>query len=155
MATLAENARTRIREEMDRRKITVQELGQMLGWSKSRVGHLLTGNTVLGVDELAALCFAIGLSPVEAIRDRGLEFMAEMTPTLFRIMERLKQLPAVQAGLMEVLDVKAHTAPSSRHAAPSGPHSPRPKPTRKRASKPQAKRAADDRPKPPPAATDD
>jgi transcriptional regulator with XRE-family HTH domain len=147
MGTLADNARARIREEMERKKITVRELAQLLEWSPARTGHLLTGNTVLGVDEMAELCRGVGLSPVEAIRDRGLEFMADMTPTLFRIMERLKQLPAVQVGLMEVLDVKAHTAPQGRHAT-SGRQSPRPKPTRKRPSKPQKKHSADDRPNP-------
>ena len=137
MASLAESARLRIREEMDRKGITTREVADLLEWSQGKVGHLLTGYTELGVDDLGALCFAVGISPVEAVRDRGTQFCAEMTPMQLRVHERIKQMKAEDA-LWYLLEVKSHTAPQGRRA--SGPTRPRPA---KAASKPPKKDKAE------------
>jgi len=120
MASLAESARQRIREEMERKGITTRELADLLNTSQGRIGHLLTGYTDLRVDDLEQLCFGVGLSPVEAIRDRGLEFCATMTPTQLRILQRIQQLPEAETAILTLLDVKRHTAPEGRHATPKG-----------------------------------
>ena len=114
----SEQARLRIREEMARRDLSQREVAELLRWSQSRVAKLLTGRVELGVEDLDGLCFAVGISAVEALRDHGLEFCAEMTPTELRILERIRQLPRpVFEAVMTLLNVKAHTRPQVRRAA--------------------------------------
>jgi len=93
MDTRATAARRRLREEMKRKKLTQRDLAGMLDWSQSRVAKILTGRVGLLVDDLESLCFALGLTLTEAIRDHGLEFAAEMTPTELRILETMRELP--------------------------------------------------------------
>lgn len=135
MGALADAARSRIREEMDRKGLTERDLANLLNTSPGRVGHLLRGYTELRVDDLEALCFGVGLSPVEAIRDRGLEFCATMSPSRLRLHQRLDQLPGVDLALIQILDAKSHTAPQGRRAAQKdrkAPPAKKPKPKRKR-----------------------
>jgi transcriptional regulator with XRE-family HTH domain len=132
--SLAESARQRIREEMERKDINTRDLAQMLGWSQGKVGHLLTGYTAMGLDELERLCFGIGLSPVEAIRDRGLEFCSEMTPTQLRILQRVQQLPKYEDAILTLLDVRHHTVPQGRRAAAHRPPPGKAKPPKKAAA---------------------
>jgi len=91
--TAADRARNRIREEMARKNLNQADIADLLKWTESRVSKILHGRTELGVNELEALCFATGLTLTEAVRDHGLEFCAEMTPTEMRMMELLRALP--------------------------------------------------------------
>lgn len=116
MADLADRVRLRFREEMTRKRLSQRELAQLLDWSQSRVAKLLTGRVEMGVSDLESLGFAIGVSPVEAVRDHGLEFLAEMTPTELRTLERIRQLPQPTIdALMQLLDIKKPARPE-RHA---------------------------------------
>jgi transcriptional regulator with XRE-family HTH domain len=121
---LADTVRLRIREEMMRRGISQRDLSDQLQWSHGRLGKVLTGRTDLTVNDMADLCQMLGLSVVEAVRDRGLEFLATMTPTELRILERIRQLPDAIDAIMVLLDVNRHTQPQGRRAAPVRP--PRP-----------------------------
>jgi len=113
----SDQARLRLREEMERNKLTQREVADLLGWSQSRVAKLLTGRVGLDLDDLESLCFAIGLSVTEAVRDHGLEFCAEMTPTELRILDRIRQLPRpVLDAVMTLLDIKQKTNAPERHA---------------------------------------
>lgn len=98
--TLAEQVRLRIREEMTHRKMSQRDVAGLLGWSQSRVAHLLTGRVEMSVEDVAGFGFALGLQPTEIVRDRGMEFVAEMTPTELRLFERIRQLTPEQRGAL-------------------------------------------------------
>ncbi len=129
MSVRSDQARLRVREEMERQKMSQREMSDLLKWSQSRVAKILTGRVELSLDDLEALCFAVGLSVVEAVRDHGMEFCADMTPTELRILERMRQLPQpITDSLLQLLNVKDHTRPQERRAAQVRPkRGPRPR----------------------------
>lgn len=90
---LNERVRQRLRDEKARRGLSERDIAGMVGWSQSRVAYKLNGRTAISLDELDALCFGLGIQPSEAVRDRGLEFCAEMTPTELRLLEQIRRLP--------------------------------------------------------------
>lgn len=99
--TLAERAVLRIREEMTERKITQRDIADTLHCSQGRVAKILNGGVKLRVNDMGILADAVGITPVEALRDRGLEFYAELTPSEVRILERLRRRPnALQGALL-------------------------------------------------------
>lgn len=118
--TLSERARRRIRDEMQRQHLSQRDVAHLLNWSQSRVSKVLNARVEFNVDDLAALCFALSLQITEAVRDHGLEFLAEMTPTELRILERIRQLPKpVFDAVMTLLDVHRTTVVQERRAAPA------------------------------------
>ncbi len=121
MSELEERVRLRIREEMTKRNLSQRDVSGILGgtakgWSQSRVGKLMTGRVEMGVADMESLCFAISLPIVEAVRDHGMEFFAEMTPTELRTLERIRQLSEPdREAYLHLLAVKIT---SKRHAMP-------------------------------------
>jgi transcriptional regulator with XRE-family HTH domain len=114
---LSDRVRQRIKDEMSRQHLSQRDVAGLLTWSQSRVAKVLTGRVEMGVDDLGALCFALNLHPTEAVRDHGLEFLAEMSPTELRILERIRQLPKpIFDAVMTLLDVYKTTAPQERRA---------------------------------------
>jgi len=115
--------RERLREELRARDITQRELADALSkqtddyWTQSKVGKVLTGHVELKVDDADAIAKVAGIFLTEAVRDRGLEFYAEMTPTELRILERLRQRPQVLQGVMMILDM----VPTPRAVKPDRP----------------------------------
>jgi transcriptional regulator with XRE-family HTH domain len=118
MEDLATTVRRRIMEELTRRNMSQRELADQLKWSQSKLGKVLTGRTALDVNDMEAVCRELRLSVVEAVRDQGLEFCADMTPSELRILERIRQLPDTIEAIMVLLDVRRNTRQQSRHAAP-------------------------------------
>lgn len=119
MPRLSVGVRLRLREEMARKDMSQRDVAGILGWSQSRVAHILTGRVEMSVDDLAEFSIGLGLQPTEVVRDHGLEFCAEMTPTELRFLERLRQLPqADQDAVMRVLGVATTTRSQDRRAAP-------------------------------------
>jgi len=119
MGRLSEQIRLRLREEMARQKLSTRDVAGLTKWSQSKVSHVLTAHVGLKVDDLADLCFALSLPVTEAVRDHGLEFCAEMTPTELRILERIRQLPPpVLDAVLTILDVRTKTRPQDRRASP-------------------------------------
>jgi transcriptional regulator with XRE-family HTH domain len=92
MPRLSEQVRLRLREEMARQELSQRDVAGILTWSQSRVAHLLTGHVEMSIDDLAEFAQAVGVPPTEIIRDRGMEFCAEMSPTELRFLERMRQL---------------------------------------------------------------
>lgn len=112
---LSEEVRLRFREEMERRKMSQRDLAGILNWSQSRVAHLLTGRITMGVDDLAEMSWALGTRPTEMIRDRGLEFVSEMTPSEMRVFEWLRALsPERRHAFYQFFGVPEPT-PDSNH----------------------------------------
>ena len=103
--------RMRLRDEKAKLKFSEQDIAGMLRWSQPRVAQKLSGRTDITLNELEALAFALSISPSEAVRDRGLEFMAEMTPTELRVLERLRQMsPTDRDAFIHLLGAKARAA---------------------------------------------
>lgn len=118
MSDIGDRVRHRLREEMARLKRGQQDIADLVQWTQSRVAQKLTGRTPITLEELDALAFAVDLPVTELVRDHGLEFCAEMTPTELRVLERFRQLaPDQQHALMTILDVKATTKRQDRRAA--------------------------------------
>jgi transcriptional regulator with XRE-family HTH domain len=121
MHVRSDQARLRIREEMERKRLSQRDLAGLLGsdWTQSRVGKILTGRVKLVLDDLEQLCFAVGISLTEAVRDHGLEFCAEMTPTELRFLERIRQLtPELRDAYLKTMAVHTKTRLESRRAVP-------------------------------------
>jgi transcriptional regulator with XRE-family HTH domain len=120
--TVVARACARLRTEMERTKLSQSDIANRLGWRASRVSKLLGGVTLMSVDDLEALCGAVGIAVTEAVRDHGLEFCAEMTPTEMRVLERFRQLkPDMRDAVMTVLAVNANTMMQQRRAVPQKP----------------------------------
>lgn len=116
--TPAHKALMRIREEMTERKISQRDLAEALNCSQGRVAKIMGGGVNLRFNDLAILAAAVKLPLVETVRDRGLEFYAEMTPSEVRLLERIRQRPEVLEGLMQILGMKAPQVPKERPSAP-------------------------------------
>ena len=117
--TVSARALRRIQDEMSARKINQTDLAGLLGWTQSRVSKILNQRINLEVDDLAAICFAINLSIVEAVRDHGLEFLAEMTPSELRILEQLRLMPPhLFDAFATFLNARTSTTIESRGATP-------------------------------------
>ena len=129
MTRLSEQVRLRLREEMARKDMSQRDVAGILGWSQSRVAHILNGRVEMSIDDLAEFAFGLNLSVVETVRDPGMEFCADMTPTELRMFERMRQLhPTVLDAIMTLLDVKGTTrAQERRAAAPRPKRGPRPR----------------------------
>lgn len=99
--TPAERALERIKEEMARRKLSQRDIAERLGCSQGRVAKMMAGRVKLRVNDLALLAESVGLPLCETIRDRGLEFYAEMSPLELRWLEvfRGKSLDVQRAYL--------------------------------------------------------
>lgn len=117
--SLATRTRKRVREELDRLGVVQRDIAGQLKWSQAKVAQKLGGRTPWTLQELEALCFIAGLSPAEAVRDRGLEFCAEMSPHELRAIENLRKLSApLREAFITMLNAKAAEA---RQATPRKP----------------------------------
>ena len=111
-APVARRIRQRLKEEIKARGITQTDLGDALSkltrefWSQSKVGKVLNGHVGLQLDDLAAICEVIGISLAEAVRDRGLEFYAELTPSEVRIIEELRKDPPAKQFVIDTLHIR-------------------------------------------------
>jgi transcriptional regulator with XRE-family HTH domain len=111
--------RMRLREEKDRLKMSTRDIAGILGWSQSRVGKLLTGRVGLDLNDCAALCFALGIGLTEAVRDRGVEFCAEMTPSELRFLEIFRKASqADREAVTQLLTGRVKLQVEDRRAAP-------------------------------------
>lgn len=116
--TAAKRALLRVREEMTERKISQRDLAETMRCSQGRIAKILNGGVNLRVDDLDTLARAVGISLTEAVRDRGMEFQAEMTPTELRVLERLRRRPGVLQAIMTMLDMGEATTQSRNPQRP-------------------------------------
>ncbi len=121
MSRRSEHVRLRLREEMTKRDMSQRDVAGILSWSQSKVAHILNGRVEMSVDDLEAFCFGVGISITEAVRDRGLEFCAEMTPTEMRLLELWRAMGTADRDAHWHI-ITAHTKaalPEQRRALPS------------------------------------
>lgn len=105
--TATARALLRIREEMIERGITQTDLAEALGCSQSRIAKIFAKNIRLRLEDVEVLARRVGLTLSEVVRDRGLEFCAELTPTELRVLERIRRRPRMLDGIMIMLDLQA------------------------------------------------
>lgn len=117
--TLSQRARLRLREEMTKKHLNQTDVAGLLGWQQGRVSKILNGRIGLDVDTLGDLCFALSVPITEVLRDRGLEFCAEMTPTELRLLERLRELPVPMLDAVKMLIQISPTSIEKRSATPA------------------------------------
>jgi transcriptional regulator with XRE-family HTH domain len=114
---LAERVRQRLKAEKLRLKFSDRDLAGMLGWSASKVDQKLNAKSAINLDELEALCFALSLAPSEAVRDPGLEFIAELTPLELRVLEHYRDGNRnLKDAIHTVLHVRASPYAPQRYA---------------------------------------
>lgn len=105
--TISQTAVVRIREEMRAKNISQRDLAEKFRCSQGKIAKLLNNTVKLRVEDLARLANAVGIPITEAIRDRGLEFYAEVTPLEQRILERIRQRGGgVQSAILQLLDIE-------------------------------------------------
>lgn len=102
----------RIREEMTERHLSQRDLADVLHCSQGRIAKILNGGVNLRLDDLDALAKAVGIALTETVRDRGMEFYAEMTPTELRILERIRRRPQAIQAMLVLLDIRPGVEPS-------------------------------------------
>jgi transcriptional regulator with XRE-family HTH domain len=90
--TLTQRFLTRVREEMARLELSQRDIAAFSGLSESKISKIMHGVLELGIEDAAKLCAAVSLSITEAVRDRGMEFCAEMTPTELRLLELWRKM---------------------------------------------------------------
>lgn len=114
---LSERVRLRLREEMARQDISQRHVAQILKSNQSRISKLLNGRVAFNLDDLESFCFVLGIPPTEAVRDLGMEFCAEMTPTELRFLEQIRKVPKdILPGVLWMFDVRTKTTKPDRHA---------------------------------------
>ena len=118
---LTEQVIERLREEIARKGFSQRDLAELLQWSQSRVAKFLSGRMALTLDALEAFCIILQLRPTEAVRDRGLEFCAEMTPGELRVFQILRSDPAALDALMTLLHVRTASPRRTRSGRPAKP----------------------------------
>lgn len=125
---LSDAVRERLREEMARQNLSQRDAAQLLNWSQSRIAKLLTGRIQLDIDDVEAFSTVLNVRPTELVRDRGLEFAAEMTPTELRVLERLRALPKpTYDAFITLLDLRGDVEPrgATKRKPIFGPSRPR------------------------------
>lgn len=113
---LSERVRQRLRDEMSRKNLSQRDLASLLNTNQSRISKLLNGQIGMDVDDLDALCMVLSVPPTEAVRDRGLEFCAEMTPTELRLFEQMRREPSKFAAVLALFEVRTKTNKPERYA---------------------------------------
>lgn len=115
----SERALLRIREEMQERKISQRDLAEAMDCSQGRIAKILGGGVNLRFDDLATLAAAVGVRLTEAVRDRGAEFFAEMTPTEVRMFHAYQRKSvAFQEAIQLMLGLPPTTPVSTKQDTP-------------------------------------
>ena len=69
MLSLGEHDARNVRGERSRARLTQEQLGERMGWPKHAVYDLEAGRRPVRVDDLPALCRALGVGLAELLRD--------------------------------------------------------------------------------------
>jgi len=117
---LNDQVRERLREEIARKNYSQRDLAELLQWSQSKVAKLLSGRVEMTLNDLEMICTQLTLRPTEAVRDKGLEFCREMTPTEFRLFEELARNSRLRDAFLILANIPPDAA--SPGVARRAPH---------------------------------
>jgi hypothetical protein len=110
-----ERAITFIRDALDSGAISQRALAEEMQCSQGRVGKILTMRTKLRLEDLEAMARVAKVTLVELVRERGREFVADLTPTELAWLHTIRQLTTViQAHLFALSKELAHTKSSGK-----------------------------------------
>lgn len=125
----AERVRQKVIALMDERGYSQREMARRLERSQPWVAKVIRGPLKAGQDvrleDLDDVALALGVTAVELVRDHGLEFVANLTPSEMRMLQQIRKLPAHVIEAVRVLI----DAPNRRMTAQSDTGSRR-KPTK-------------------------
>lgn len=111
--TAAETALLRIREEMHERKVTQRDLAEAFDCSQGRIAKILNGGVNLRVSDVELLAKVVKLDLVEVMRDRGAEFVADLTPTELKMLTAYRRKHHLQNAIQVILGIaQPHEAKS-------------------------------------------
>jgi transcriptional regulator with XRE-family HTH domain len=99
-----DRALARIQQAMKEHRISQRALAERLDCSQGRVAKILKGRIRLTVDDLETIAALVQLPLVETIRNRGVEFFAELTPSELKMLEAVRESPPLQRALSDLLD---------------------------------------------------
>jgi transcriptional regulator with XRE-family HTH domain len=95
--TAAERVRQRVIALMEDLDLSQRQLAERVGRTQPWVAKVVRGPKRGGQDvrleDLDDLAMALGVTAVEMVRDPGLEFVADLTPSEMRILEQLRRIP--------------------------------------------------------------
>lgn len=118
MTPPAQRICARLRDEFAHKKISQRAIAERLTtrtgevWSQPAVHKILTGQVRLTVNDLFLLAELAGLSPVELVRQPGLEFVADLAPTELTIIQAMRDRPELVALIAAVVGPPTPRAPS-------------------------------------------
>ncbi|HXU05231.1 MAG TPA: hypothetical protein VN903_29935 [Polyangia bacterium] len=104
-----QRVRARVRDELAHRRISQRVAAERLSlhtgelWTQSKVHKILTGEVGLQFVDLVAFARVIDISLVELVRDPGLEFSAEMTPSEMKLVAAVRDKPRILPALLEIV----------------------------------------------------
>ena len=106
----AERVRQMVIALMDERKFSQRDFAERMGRSQPWVAKVIRGPRKGGQDvrleDLDDLALALGVTSVELVRDHGLEFVAELTPSEMRVLQQFRKLPApLQQTVRDMLTI--------------------------------------------------
>jgi hypothetical protein len=109
--TASDRIRARLRDEIEALNLSQDDVAERMTritgeeWRQGDVWKMLSakGNVHLRVNEVDAMARALGLTLTEVVRDPGLEFYAEMTPSELRLFQVLRRNPSWLDAVLQLI----------------------------------------------------
>ena len=117
---VVQRVRARVRDELAHRKISqrvaAERLSLMTGelWTQSKVHKILTGQVELTFRDLVWFVRLLDLSLPEVVREPGREFVADMDPSEFGLLERVRDAPKLTHLLVDLIGEVEKRKPGRR-----------------------------------------
>ena len=96
---LVQRVRALVRDELAHRKISQRVAAERLEaytgepWSQSKVHKILTGQVEFSLTDCVAFARILDLSIPELMREPGREYVGDLTPSEFRVLETIRERP--------------------------------------------------------------
>lgn len=109
--SVADRIRHRLKDEMQARGLSQRDVALLITeqtgerWNQADVQKIVSGYIELKMNDLAAIADAIGITLCEAVRDPGREYVADLTPSEVRLLQRLQRRPEMLDAIMTLLNM--------------------------------------------------
>lgn len=106
----ADHVRLRFRELLHEKGVSQSVLCARLQartgerWRESRLSKLLNGRIVFVVDDLVLMAECADISLVELFREKGREFVADLSPSELRVLNAMRDMPHTGQLLMDLVN---------------------------------------------------